>query len=384
MNTKAMASSDSKGRLSSIDALRGLAALVVVLYHARGSWWIGASETYRHYGLSLNVNAWLGYISVPLSLGNLGVTLFFVLSGYCIHRRGANLLAANTSEQPDWRGFFARRFFRIYPTYLAALLLTALIDACLASRTGNSPQGQDNSLFAFLVSCLSLQGYLAPHFGSNGVFWTLAMEMHLYFAYPLLFLLSRRWGPMNTLLFTLLVGFSYIAADRVFDLEARLPHRFQCGPVFFPYWFTWTLGFFLAEVEAGRVEDFGVSQWRLVGFGGFAVGLVLTLIGFKYPAEMCWALFFAALLSWSLKRNGNQFWSGKPGLVLAGIGVFSYSLYAIHAPLLLAFHAFFGPAGHRFVTIWPAIGGAACVIPVSWLFFRLVECWSIKKAARQR
>lgn len=371
-------------RVSSIDALRGLAALIVVLYHARGSWWIGASETYRQYGLSFSVNAWLGYISVPLSLGNLGVTLFFVLSGYCIHRRGAHLLAANTSEQLEWRVFVARRFWRIYPTYLAALLVTALIDAWLADRTGSSPPGQDNSPFAFLISCLSLQGYLAPHFGSNGVFWTLAMEMHLYVAYPLLFLLSRRWGPRNTLLFTLLAGLSYLAADRVFELEARLPHRFQCGPVFFPYWFTWTLGFYLAEVEAGRVEDFGVSHWRLLAFGGFAVGLLFSLMGFKFAAEICWALFFAALLRWSLKLCGSQFWSRKLGLVLAVVGVFSYSLYAIHAPLLLAFHSLLDPASHKFVTIWPALGGVACVVPIAWLFFRIFERWSITKAARQR
>ena len=116
------------GRISAIDALRGLAALSVLVYHARGMLWVGATQTYHHYGLSLNFNAWLGYKTVPFSLGSLGVTLFFVLSEYCIHRRGAQMLANDSCATIDYKAFVIRRFWRIYPTYVVALLLTALVD----------------------------------------------------------------------------------------------------------------------------------------------------------------------------------------------------------------------------------------------------------------
>lgn len=366
-------------RVSAIDALRGMAALAVLLYHARGVFWVGIAETYRQHAWQPDLSAWLGYLSAPLGLGGQGVTLFFVLSGYCIHRRGARLLATNPDLQLDWKTFAGRRFWRIYPTYLAALLVTALIDQWLAGKTGTLPPGQDNSPYALLMSCLTLQGYFAPHFGSNGVFWTLAMEVHLYAAYPLLFLLSRRWGPQMTLGLTLLAGLGYVAADQLIGIEKHLPHRFQSGPVLLPYWFTWTLGFYWAEVEAGRAADFGDRIWRWLATGCGVAGLTFSLAHWQYPAEVCWALFFTSLLRWSLRLRGQQFWNQHLGRGLAVVGVFSYSLYAIHAPLLLAIHAMLDPMSQKYPTIWPTLGVSVGVLPIAWLFFRLVEWWSVRK-----
>lgn len=118
-------------RLNSIDALRGLAAVIIVLYHARGMLWVGTREVWQRYGLSPNVNAWLGYVSLPLSTfgGFAALALFFVLSGYCIHRRGARNLSFNSNL--NLKEFALRRLWRIYPTYIAALCFTALVDAYL-------------------------------------------------------------------------------------------------------------------------------------------------------------------------------------------------------------------------------------------------------------
>ena len=51
--------------------------------------------------------------------------LFFVISGFCIHLPYARALAAADPETtaPDWKRFFARRFWRLYPPYLAALVV---------------------------------------------------------------------------------------------------------------------------------------------------------------------------------------------------------------------------------------------------------------------
>ena len=58
-------------------------------------------------------------------LGYLGVPLFFVISGLCIHLPAARALAAGRSAAPRWREFFRRRFWRLHPPYLAALALAA-------------------------------------------------------------------------------------------------------------------------------------------------------------------------------------------------------------------------------------------------------------------
>jgi peptidoglycan/LPS O-acetylase OafA/YrhL len=370
-------------RISSIDSLRGIAALAVLFYHARAMLWVGLTETYRHFGFQPDFNAWLGYVSVPFSLGNLGVTLFFVLSGYCIHRRGATALASGNCANLAYKTFFARRFWRIYPTYVAALLLTALIDWWLTNTTGASHPTQNNSFFAFCVSLFTLQGYLAPHFGSNGVFWTLAMEVHLYAAYPLLFLFSNKFGANKTLLTTLCISLGYVVANAAFHIDDYLPYRFQRGPVFLPYWFTWAAGFYVAEIEAGRVSDFDQRLWKLLVTGGIAGGLALTLTRNHLLAEMLWALFFAGLLRWSLGPRGIRFWSKSFGVVLALIGVFSYSLYAVHAPLLQIYHAgISSDLNHKFATLWPAIGGAAFALVAGWAFFVIVEQWSIRRPSK--
>ena len=366
-------------RDTAIDALRGLAALSVLLFHARGMFWVGFVQTYRQNGLGLNFNAWLGYLSEPFSYGFLGVNLFFVLSGYCIHRRGALMLAKNPQATLDYGAFAARRFWRIYPTYVAALIITALVDAWIAGRQFVPAGEQDNSVFAFIVSLLSLQGYFATYFGDNAVFWTLAIEIHFYLAYPILFHLSKIYGPRKTVLFTLALAVAYIAADKLVGIENHLPYRAVQGPVFIPYWFTWATGFFLAEVEAGRTKDLGEVTWKILMVCGFLIGFPQVFHD-AHPelADLFWALFFAGFLRWSLKPQGKDFWSGWLGASLAFVGVMSYSLYAIHNPMLQFFHTLVTPAFHyKFESFLPTIAAVLFVLPCAWLFFQLIEKWSI-------
>ena len=235
-------------------------------------------------------------------------------------------------------------------------------------------------MFTFVTSLLTLQGYFAPFFGSNGVFWTLAMEVHLYIAYPILFYLSKRFGPRKTLLFTLFVALGYLAADGWFGIDRHLPYRFERGPVFLPYWFTWAIGFYIAEIEAGRTHDFKERTWKLMMACGVLVGLTLTLNRTYVVADLFWALFFAGLLRWSLKPEGKIFWGRWFGVGLAFVGVFSYSLYAIHAPMLEVYHVLtVQNIQHKFTTLWPAFGGVVFAAASAWVFFRLVEWWSIRR-----
>jgi peptidoglycan/LPS O-acetylase OafA/YrhL len=376
---------ESLDRVTSIDALRGLAALSVIIYHAREIFWVGLAETWHRNGLRPDFNAWLGYLSAPFSYGGLGVTLFFVLSGYCIHRRGALAFVENPNARLNFGAFALRRFWRIYPTYFCALLLTAAIDAVLAARAGFHLPGQDDSLSTFAVSLFTLQGYLAPFFGSNGVFWTLAMEVHLYLVYPLLFLICRRYGAGRTVLFTLAVGLAYLALNALLGLDQHLPYRFQRGPVFLPYWFTWAMGLYLAEAEVGRAANLGHLRWALLMGAGALAGITLDGLKIDVFADMFWGLFFAGLLRWSLLPSGRRFWSGWAGGALAFVGVFSYSLYAVHGPILHAVYCWMSPDHTaKFVTLWPALGAIVVALVAAWLFFQLIERWSIRPVRAKR
>src|SRR6267142_5392703 len=103
------------GRPAGIDALRGIAALGVVAYHA--VWQAGNS-------VPQNLFKWpVVFIHALSSFGYVGVFLFFVISGFCIHLQWAKAQAAGKPYEIKFGAFWKRRFRRLYPAYLIALVL---------------------------------------------------------------------------------------------------------------------------------------------------------------------------------------------------------------------------------------------------------------------
>ena len=138
-------------RIREFDALRGLAAMAVVLFH----------YTTRYDQLFGTREGLWGYFP----LGYVGVQLFFMLSGYVIFmtvRRSANVL-----------DFAVRRFSRLYPAYWAALALTFSV-----VTLAGVPELRV-SLGTALVNLTMFQQVLdTPHV--DGVYWSLQVELFFY------------------------------------------------------------------------------------------------------------------------------------------------------------------------------------------------------------
>ncbi len=105
-----------------INAWRGIAALLVAYFHCRQVTWIGMQQ-FHCSGALFDLNALFSYLTFPIAWGSAGVPIFFVISGYCIHRGTARRLLADWPHRSA-RAISLRRFARIYPVLLAALLLT--------------------------------------------------------------------------------------------------------------------------------------------------------------------------------------------------------------------------------------------------------------------
>src|SRR6267142_3240934 len=174
-------------RLQSIDALRGIAALGVVLYHAVLQTPNAVPNNFFRWPVKL--------LQFGSSFGYIGVFLFFVISGFCIHLQWAKSRANGQSQSIQFGSFWRRRTRRLYPPYLIAFALFLLMAAFSVGINVTH-------FFVYdVVMHLLMLHNLDPKvcYSINGVFWTLAIEEQLYLAYFLLLFLRTRWGWGPTL-----------------------------------------------------------------------------------------------------------------------------------------------------------------------------------------
>ncbi|RQH06531.1 acyltransferase family protein [Paraburkholderia dinghuensis] len=350
-----------------IDALRGFAAVLVAYFHCRQVTWIGM-EAFHHSHASLaNPGSIAAWLTLPVAWGSAGVPIFFVISGYCIHRSGAARLVVNPDFRLDARQFWLRRFVRIYPVLFAALLLTFAADSISLTLSPVSHKILDIGPRAFLINLFSLQGLAGKTYGSNGALWTLSLEVQFYLLYPLVFALRRRFG-----LAAIITG---IVAINVVSALTLQRHDLT---FFTSYWFSWILGAWIAEarLRGSPGIPFAYPAAALLA----AAGCVAFHFG-QYGAFQLWSLAFACYL---VKALSHPFAPGRIVTpIFSKIGNFSYSLYLIHLPLFVLLASLLYRSALQ-PSIWPSFGFTLSVLPVAWIFYRLFERPAQNAAARLR
>ena len=148
-------------RLLELDALRGLAALAVVIYH----YFYRYNQIYGHESLFVDWS----------SIGKYGVHLFFMVSGFVI------FWTLNKTERP--LDFLVSRFSRLYPAYWAAVIFTFFVVYAFGLPD------REVSINSAVANILMFHEYLrVPHV--DGVYWTLTVELTFYFWIFLLYLSS--------------------------------------------------------------------------------------------------------------------------------------------------------------------------------------------------
>jgi peptidoglycan/LPS O-acetylase OafA/YrhL len=371
----------SVGKEQVIDAMRGFAALLVAYFHCRQVVWVGMQAFHHSVGRSFSPGALAAYLTFPIAWGSAGVPIFFVISGYCIHRGGALRLADNPAYRLDARNFWLRRFARIYPVLLAALVLTFALDSLSLQLPPVSHKIREIGLHAFLVNLFSLQGIAGKTYGSNGALWTLSLEVQFYAIYPLLFALRRRVGMTAVL--------AIVAAINIASAYGLERHDLQ---FFTSYWLSWTLGAWIADARAHRAPDARAPAWLYALAAVFvAAGCVAFHFG-QYGAFQFWALGFAFYLYKALDPRDDRRHdaAGLRGLVralsaavsraLSRFGDFSFSLYLIHLPIFVLLSSWLFRSSLQ-MSIWPSFGYMLVAVPAAYVFYRLVELPSMKWSA---
>ena len=313
--------------LTYLDGLRGLAAFYVLLYHLYLKVWI---ETKTH------------PIGFPLmQFGNLAVDVFIVLSGYCLML--PIVRSANLELSGGVKTFLKRRAWRILPPYYAALAVS--VGVLWASQQFNSRRGlvDTSKLFDLspgsIISHVLLVHNLVPSwtYKIDTPMWSVATEWQIYFLLPALLLPLWKWrGSLPMLGCAWAVGLFPWFFHFGFAESAR----------------TWLLGLFALGMAAAAINfPRRPQEWvRLFPWGGVTIGLAVLLLGLlifdtkqmrSWPIDMLTGILTSAVLIKCTLFRTQQNAQATPLLlrllesrILVGLGLFSYSLYLIHGPIL--------------------------------------------------
>ncbi|MCB9734366.1 MAG: acyltransferase [Deltaproteobacteria bacterium] len=177
---------------TTLDAVRALAAFVVLIGHARNLFVVDYPELLAAGG---RPSAPLYGFYFVTSLGHQAVLVFFVLSGFFI---GQAVLSRHApGSRWSWSHYLVDRVSRLYVVLLPALALTllwdhlgatampSLYDGSYPANILNFAADTRHDAATFLANATFLQTITAPPLGTNGALWSLANELWYYLLFPL-------------------------------------------------------------------------------------------------------------------------------------------------------------------------------------------------------
>ena len=311
-----------RAHLPVLDGVRGLAVLMVLLFHFIGD--IPPSGRVEH------------AIVAVTKYGAFGVELFFVLSGFLI----TGILYDTPNGPSYFRNFYMRRFLRIFPLYYGVLALVFFVAPLIPLLRGPTLDYLlDRQLWAWLYA---VNVYIAWHgewsFSYLNHFWSLAIEEHFYFFWPLVvFALARRPRALMTVSLAIALG----------AMLARLTGSLMG----LSWWTTYTLTpFRLDGLALGAFLAVAARQPKGVERMARALPLVAAVIGgtvvatyvtrlvsqegleFVMPVRAALIeMLLACLLVWALvaaERSVTSRFFRSSFMVF--LGTYSYGLYVYH------------------------------------------------------
>lgn len=174
-----------------LDGLRALSVFLVIMHHVGG-----------YFDMPKILGPLYPYAVKVMFRGYIGVDIFFVISGFLITG-----LLINKEKKPDILNFYIRRFFKIFPPYLAVVLFSYFIFKALDPEPIN--------FSSVIIYLLTLQNYF-PRFVPLEHLWSISVEEHFYLVYPFLIYLIPLYDSkistknILTVLSILFLGYIFI------------------------------------------------------------------------------------------------------------------------------------------------------------------------------
>lgn len=282
-------------RFAELDALRGVAAIAVLIHHFLYVY----SNRFGYESFSFQD------VDISNSLGRYGVELFFMVSGFVI--------SMSLENKKGIRYFFISRFSRLFPTFWFCLFVTLVFKVTFASFSDFS-----FSNIAANITMIPLMFWEKP---IDGSYWTLMYELFFYSLIAMTYkLMSKHYivlFAVFVLIGVLLLSFGITQKETRAAYFLLIPHGqlFLAGVVFYRLWLTKSIG-----GNEYLLKLFLVSL-LLIQLGlSFIETDRLNLVSFSMIA----LFFFTFLL---MIQGKLRFIASRP---LCWAGTISYSLYLIH------------------------------------------------------
>lgn len=301
-------------RLPSLTGFRAIAAFLVFLNHG----------VYLFVFADQGVQS--GYQFVGDYLGSLGVTFFFVLSGFVLTWS----MGKTTRAGRFWRS----RVVKIFPNHLVVFA----VGFALLVASGAPIQAAEAVANLFLV-----QGWIPDptytFFAVNGVTWSLSAELLFYALFPLLLVLIRKVRQERLWFWTVAVGALVLLLPVLSELlPSSPPNPFSTETSWAQMWFLYffpvtrclefVLGMLLARiVQTGRWIGLGVAPAALLLVGAYTASLYLPL-AYRYVAM--YVLPVALLIGAAAVSDAK----GRRGFlqtrVMQFLGNISFAFFVVH------------------------------------------------------
>ncbi|QIL91121.1 acyltransferase family protein [Microbulbifer sp. SH-1] len=350
-------------RIDRLDALRGIAALLVVWQHT--------SESFVRIPGVADKGTWLADVAWSVDFGRIGVVCFFLISGFIIpHSFSAGAGAV--------KKFAVRRFFRLYPVYWFSIFLAVFTGAIFVGKQWTiSEIGINLTMFQSLLGM--------PHI--QGLYWTLQVELVFYILCGFLFYIGKMHdGRFLTVLagvfLSVFVGQKLL--EKMFGYQSSLSPEHQ----YIPYLLAIMLcGTILREVLFGT-HTTATKLFFLMApatvFGLPALALMLHAAGVNLVDQPI--RFGAAhLIALGVFCMAIGFHWRVPAM-LAWSGVVSYSVYLFHPVAMTVVHWLRHQTWASFTGDWALWGYMAVAITLTMVIaiatYYLIERPAIEAGRR--
>jgi peptidoglycan/LPS O-acetylase OafA/YrhL len=370
-------------RLTALDGLRGIAALVVVVHHASLTW----PALYAQYRGPNHASKtfWLAYS--PLHLlwaGREAVTVFFILSGFVLVL--PYLKTRKASGNGTWIGYVVRRMFRLYPPVVVALILSAAL-VKLFPRTVTPGATSWYARHNVDMTWTGLFHDMALVDGTgfiNTVLWSLRWEVWFSLLLPLVVIAARRMPRQLWITLPLAIGVV------------------EVGQYYGTVWSLWMPIFLVGVVMAVGRDDLRrlgeliesinssivrvgiwaglvlasgaliLAEWVLRLAHSYGIDPGISVLDLPALVSVGGALACFIVLGWPA---AERIFSGG---FLQWAGRISFSLYLVHEPIVVSLSSLL-PPGTISGVLTIVVGGGISIL-VAMLLHRFVEAPSTRIA----